>query len=158
MMLPMMPPMTNSGKKDAIVVNVDATTGATIARAPATAAVRGGRPFSNSCMAFSPTTMASSTIMPVAIISANMLIMLMLPPSICMTNNVPINTAGIPAPTQNATRPFKNKNNTNNTNTSPCQPFFNKRFKRDCTNFQRSSCAIISTPGGNSARFSSSHL
>ena len=65
----------------ATVVRDDASTGASIRSAPLRAASRGAAPAWRFVSASSPTTIASSTMIPKAMMSANRLTMLMLPPT-----------------------------------------------------------------------------
>ena len=76
------PPIKNKGMKEHNVVNVEAKTATNISCAPATAALSVFSPRCRRYMAFSPTTTASSTTIPVVIIKANMLSMFKLPPII----------------------------------------------------------------------------
>ena len=77
---PMMPPISSSGINAAIVVSDEDTTGANMRRAPPSAALKGSSPRSKCVTASSPTTIASSTMMPSVMMSANRLIMLTEPP------------------------------------------------------------------------------
>ncbi len=77
MMSPMGPPMSSRGMKAARVVSEEVTTGTHMRRAPETAASMGVLPPAKWVAASSPTTMASSTTIPRAMmkpISAMMLI------------------------------------------------------------------------------------
>ena len=69
-----------SGVKAHSVVREDATTGANMRLAPAVAASAGDLPASNCVRASSPTTMASSTTMPKAMMKPIKLTALMVPP------------------------------------------------------------------------------
>ena len=78
MIWPIIPDMTNSGKNAQIDVKAADITGIAMRCAPLIAASSAERPSRLRVSACSPTTMASSTIMPITIIRPNKLIMLML--------------------------------------------------------------------------------
>ena len=77
----MKPEIVNSGINAAIVVSDDDITGANMRRAPPSAASSDPSPVWKWVSASSPTTIASSTMIPSAMISANSEIMLMLAPA-----------------------------------------------------------------------------
>ena len=108
--------------------------------------------------ASSPTTMASSTITPSAMISANSDIMLMEPPSNHSTASAAIKAVGIPMATQAATRPGRNRYNRAITSTRPLRPLFTSREIRSSSSCQVSSYTCILIVGGNTGRVSSSQL
>jgi len=72
---PMTPGIIASGPKAIQVVVTAPTTGSRTAWVPRTAAAEGSSPSWTWAYTFSPTTIASSTIRPIAMIRANMLIM-----------------------------------------------------------------------------------
>jgi len=94
---------------------------------------------------------------PSAIISANRLIILMLPPARYKTARVAINDTGIPTATQNATRVDKKAYRISNTSSKPPAPFFTNSMMRCLINCQRSLKTFTLTPGGNVGVTSSSH-
>ena len=94
--LPMMPPTSISGMNAATVVSDEASTGASIRLAPSRAEARGAPPAWRFESASSPTTIASSTMMPKAMMRANRLTMLMLPPSPQSTPSAAMNETGMP--------------------------------------------------------------
>ena len=128
--LPISPPIIISGTKAAMVVNDAATTGANILCAPPSAACKGGSPFSKWESASSPTTIASSTIIPNAIINANRLTILILPPIRYITIKVAKKETGMPTATQKATRPFINKYKIKITRTNPPRPLVSNKLIR----------------------------
>ena len=105
------------------MVNDDDSTGASIRRAPACADARGPAPRWYWTNASSPTTIASSTMMPSVMMSAIRLTMLMLPPIAQSPPSAAMNETGIPTATQNATRPLRNRNSTATTRARPPAPF-----------------------------------
>ena len=128
--LPKRPLIAVRPKKAMIVVNEAANTGSAIRFAAVSAANIGGNPRRARKSACSPTTMASSTIMPSVRINANREIMLNVMPATYISA-IAVNIAvGIPAATQNAVLAFRNKNNNTTTNNRPVAPFFNSRFRR----------------------------
>jgi hypothetical protein len=90
-------------------------------------------------MASSPTTMASSTMMPSAMISANRLIMLMLPPTRYRMNSVAAKDTGMPQATQKATRPVRNRYRISTTSTRPPRPLRTSSMMRSRTSSQEAS-------------------
>ena len=135
----MMPPTSISGMNAATVVSDDASTGASIRRAPSRAAARGAPPAWRFESASSPTTMASSTMMPKAMMRANRLTMLMLPPSPQSTPSAAMKDTGIPTATQNATRALRKRYSTAITRTSPPAPFLSSSRVRSRISSQDSS-------------------
>ena len=127
MIWPMMSRMKNSGRKATCVVNVAAKTGQNMRRAPISAASAGGSPAAKRVAVCSPTTIASSTMMPSIMIIANSDIS----PSVAMT------AVGMPTATQKATRALRNRNRETTTRTSPCRPFQTSRFMRSCSRSAR---------------------
>ena len=77
---PMIPPISSNGIKAAMVVSEEDTTGASIRRAPPSAELSASSPRSKCVTASSPTTIASSTMMPSVMINPNRLIMFTEPP------------------------------------------------------------------------------
>ena len=152
MIAPIGPVTMNSGMKAETVVNDEANTGVNIVfAAPVTARI-GGAPWLRRYCAFSPTTIASSTMMPTAMISANMLIMLMVPPNWWKTNRVANIATGMPAATQKAICRDRNRNRMQITSAIPIMPFSISRLSRDWTLRHSSSCAISCTDAGRAAR------
>ena len=116
--LPKRPLIAVRPKKAMIVVNEAANTGSAIRFAAVSAANIGGNPRRARKSACSPTTMASSTIMPSVRINAKSEIMLNVMPATYISA-IAVNIAvGIPAATQNAVLAFRNKNNNTTTNES----------------------------------------
>ena len=79
-MFPITPPTIISGRKAATVVMADAATGQNMRRAPAMAASAGAMPERKRDSAYSPITIASSSITPRVSSRPNRLIMLIVPP------------------------------------------------------------------------------
>ncbi len=77
----MIPPIIISGRKAATVVMAEATTGQNMRLAPATAASVGPSPARKRDSAYSPMTIASSSMTPSVSSRPNRLIMLMVPPN-----------------------------------------------------------------------------
>ena len=154
--VPSVPPTSSSGKNAAMVVSDDDSTGASIRRAPASAEARGSVPRWYCASASSPTTIASSTMMPSVMMSAIRLTMLMLPPIAQSAPSAAMNETGIPTVTQNATRPLRNRNSTATTSTRPVAPFSTSSRVRLRICSQDSSKLDTSTPGGHRPLCSSS--
>nr|AIF10433.1 hypothetical protein [uncultured marine thaumarchaeote KM3_45_G08] len=130
MISPITPEIIITGRKAATVVKLAETTGTIMYFAPATAASEGPRPedrFTNAC---SPTTIASSTTIPIIIIIANKLTILIVWPVTNMAAKDPKIAVGIPTAIQKATREFKKTNNIPNTNAKPPRPFLRSKFIR----------------------------
>ena len=115
----MVPLINSKGKKAAIVVNEDAVIGPIIRCAPPKAACKGASPCWKWARVSSPTTMASSTMMPKAMIIPNRLIMLIDPPIKYITPQVANNEAGMPMATQKATLELRNINSKPTTKSKP---------------------------------------
>ena len=130
MISPMMSEMISSGVKAAMVVSAELITGAAMRRAPPSAAARASRPARRRASACSPTTMASSTTMPMAMMRPNRLIILIDWPLTSMTAMVAKREIGIPAATQNATRARKKTNRIRTTRTRPPRPLRSSRLIR----------------------------
>ena len=130
MIWPIRPDTMNSGKKAAIVVSVAAITGASIRRAPRSAAPTAPAPAERCVTACSLTTIASSTMMPTAMMSANRLTMLMDWPVSIITPRVASSETGIPTVTQKATRALRNTNRTTITRARPLAPLRSNMLMR----------------------------
>ena len=127
---PIIPEIIITGRKAAIVVKLAETTGTIMYFAPSTAASAGPRPedrFTNAC---SPTTIASSTTIPIIIIMANKLTMFIVWPVTNMAAKDPKIAVGIPTAIQKATREFKKTNSIPSTNAKPPRPFLSSKFMR----------------------------
>ena len=99
--------------------------------------------------------MASSTMIPRAMIIANRLIMLMEPPTRYKIASVAMKDTGMPTITQKATRPLRNRNRMTITSASPPAPFLSNRSMRSRNNDHVSSKTSNCTPGGKPGRVSS---
>ncbi len=139
MIWPMMSEMTSRGMKAAIVVKEELKTGAAMRFAPFTAASSGSSPLRARQAVCSPTTMASSTMMPSAMISPNRLTMLIDWPDSSMTSTVANREVGIPIATQNAVGVLRKMNRTSSTKIKPPPPFNNKRLMRPLISSDRTS-------------------
>ena len=104
MNLPMMPGQNSSGMKAPSVVKVAETTGTNIFLAAMMKASFLGTPSCSFRSAYSTTTIGSSTSTPTASTRPNMIIMLMVMPSIWTTRNAIMNEIGIDMPIMRAGR------------------------------------------------------
>ena len=104
MNLPMMPGQNSRGTKAPRVVKVAETTGTNILRAARMNASFLDTPSCSFRSAYSTTTMGSSTSTPTASTRPNMIIMLMVMPSICTTRKAIMNEIGIEVPIISAGR------------------------------------------------------
>ena len=152
MIWPMMSEMTSSGMKAAIVVKDELNTGAAMRLAPFTAASRGSSPRRARHAACSPTTIASSTTMPSAMIRPNRLTILIDWPLSSMIRTVANSEVGIPIATQKAVGVLRKMNRISSTRTRPPPPFTSSRLMRplirsDCTSY----CSSLRF-GGSSGR------
>ncbi len=129
----------SKGPKAACVVKIAANTGKAMRLPPMVAAVVGSSPMLNLVAVCSPTTIASSTIMPSIISKAKSEIILMVWPIIHMMPSVANKAIGMPAATQNAILKFKNANKIIKTRTRPLTPFFTKSIMRSRTRSDRRS-------------------
>ena len=130
MISPIWPDTMKSGRKAATLVSVAAITGASIRRAPSSAASAGPAPAARWVTACSPTTMASSTMMPMAMMSANRLTMLIVWPVSIITPRVASSETGMPTVTQKATRVLRKMNSTSTTRASPLTPLRSSMLMR----------------------------
>ena len=154
MIEPMTSEMISSGTNAAIVVSDEENTGAAMRRAPVSAASAGDMPPRARVAACSPTTMASSTTMPSAMIRPNRLIMLIDWPLTSMTPSVASNETGMPTTTQKATRPLRKMNRMAMTRISPPRPLRSSRSMRLRIRSAATSYWAISRLGGSVARSS----
>ena len=110
------------GVKAASVVRPAAKIGLDILNAPRSAAYSGVVPLLNTVAECSPTTIASSTIMPSVIIKVNIDSIFMVRSSGHIKPSVAIMEIGTPSATQKAIRAFKNKNRVMRTRIMPPSP------------------------------------
>ena len=111
-----------TGKKAARVVKPAAKIGLDILIAPRSAAYSGVVPLLKTVAECSPTTIASSTIIPSVIMKVNIESIFNVRSSGHIKPNVAIIEIGIPKATQKAMRAFKNRNNVISTSTMPPRP------------------------------------
>ena len=147
-MAPIGPPTSSKGKNAAIVVKDEAVTGPNIRLAPPSAACSDGSPLCTWVKVSSPTTMASSTIIPKAMIIPKRLIMLIEPPNKCITPQAANKDAGIPIATQKATRELRNKKSKPTTSSKPVAPLLINNMMRCFNNNHCSLYTTTSTPCG----------
>ena len=151
---PMTPVSRNSGANAATVVRLAAITGTSMWLEPFSAASSGVIPDSSRVAVSSPTTMASSTMMPSIMISANRLIMLMVWPVRNMIASVADMEIGMPSATQVAMRALRKVNSTSSTTSSPCQPLRTSRLIRSQSMLAWSWVSMICSVGGSVPRMS----
>ena len=100
---------------------------------------------------FSPTTIASSTTIPMARMKAKSDIRLIDTPSADITAKVPTKDTAIPTATQKASRISRKSVSASSTSASPRNPFLTSRPRRDCrisaSLFQISSCVPAGSDG-----------
>ncbi len=130
-----------------VVKNDEITPGATCL-VPSMAACRGARPLTMWAAMFSAITMASSTNRPIAISKPTMVIRSNDRPASDITAMVPMNETGKPIATQKENRILKNSQSVRKTRTSPCAPFFTRRFRRSRTIDDMSRVTSKETSGG----------
>ena len=155
MICPITSPIKNIGANAAMVVRMLAVTGPLMRVTPFSAAVTGDSPASSRATICSPTTMASSTMIPIVIISANSETILMLCPLQYMMAKVANNVIGIPSATQKVARRSRNKNSTSSTSISPPMPFSTSNCMRPIKKSEDVSYFSTRKEGGNSAKMSS---
>ena len=104
---PITPVTKSSGMKAMIVVSDEPSTGKAMLPAPSIEARSGVSPCRRRVWMLSAITMASSTMIPDTMISANRLMRLTVCPENCMKIRAPLNATGIPAATHSASRKFE---------------------------------------------------
>ena len=139
MIWPMVSRTRRIGAKAAIVVRLAPITGVIMWPAPSSAAVNGSSPRLERVAVCSPTTMASSTMMPSVMISANSEIMLMVWPLTYMKPMVAIMATGMPAATQKAMRALRKTKRMAMTTNSPWTPLRKRSSMRSLSPAERSS-------------------
>ena len=138
-MSPIRPDSIRIGKNAAWVVRVAAITGVSMRVAARSAAVPGLSPRVILVAACSPTTMASSTMIPRVKISANSDTILIDWPVDHISAKVASIATGMPSATQKAMRALRNTNSTNSTSTSPPRPLRTNREMRSFNRLARTS-------------------
>ena len=145
--------MAASARKAITVVIVDAMTGPAMRTAARSAATTGVSPRCRTRKsACSPTTMESSTITPSTRISANSEIMLIVKPPVHITKTAAKVATGMPAATQSAMRPFRNRNSISTTSTSPVAALSNISDSRSVICSARVRTRSSVTPCGRAGR------
>ncbi len=136
------------GIKVAIVVRTPKMTGVDTSDVPSTAACSRGLPISSCAKIRSPTTMASSTKIPITKMNAmiDMVLMAILRPG--NTARVPSRAIGMPAATHNASRNCRNNASTISTKTRPLRAFFTKASKRSVKSADSSFHICTCIPSG----------
>ena len=128
---PNRPPMAVRPKKAITVVRVALNTGRAMRRAACSAATTGDSPsLRYRASACSPTTMASSTTIPMVMISAKSEIMLIVRPKAYISAMAASIDTGIPAATHSAVRAFRNRNSSTTTRPSPVSPLSSRMSRR----------------------------
>ena len=146
---PKAPPTNTSPTKASTVVMVEEKTGAAMRCAALIEAITGVSPLCRALKsACSATTMASSTTMPSAMISAKSDIMLMVSPAAYITPTAASMATGIPIATQNAVRALKNRNSISSTSPSPITPFSSRISSRSVISSARELISSIFTSLG----------
>ena len=130
MIWPIVSVISSMGAKAASVVVMAAMTGLSIMSTPFSAATAGLSPISSRVLVCSPTTIASSTIMPSIMIRPNSEIILMDWPVMYMKPTVASSATGMPAATQKAMRLLRKMNRIPTTRISPTVPFLTSSMMR----------------------------
>ncbi len=152
---PNCPPMATRPKKAISVVSVAEKTGSAMRRAAFSAAVGASSPRCRiRASACSPTTMASSTIIPSVMISAKSEIMLIVSPATYISATVASRATGMPAATQKAVRALRNRKSSARTSPSPVSPLASSMSSRPEMNSDRVRMSDSSTPCGRPRRIS----
>ena len=129
-MLPIIPRKKKNGTKTAIVVRVEAVTGAKTLRTAFRAASAGAAPASSSCQTRSATTMAESTSIPTTAIIPKRESRLKVMPVARARTIIPETANGSESATQKATRRLRKRARTTSTRQSPCRPLRPSRLIR----------------------------
>jgi hypothetical protein len=128
--LPIVPPMKRRGEKAATVVKTAKMTGMPTRCVPRMEASKGSPVPSCSAYTFSPTTMASSTTMPMERMKPKRDRRLIDTSRYCMRMNVPVNDKKMPTEVQKASRGARKRVSVRTTRNSPKMPFSINRLSR----------------------------
>ena len=148
---PMMPVQKRSGAKAATVVAVDAATAPATSLVPSIAAVIRSAPSSMCRKTFSTMTIALSTNIPSAMISAKSTIMFRVIPKASMKRNASSIESGMARATKNEFRTPMKKSSTPTTRSRPVMIPFSSSLTMSLTNLDWSPSTSKATPAGQSS-------